>query len=364
MKRFVIPAVAVVSLTFAIGWTMSHRQGFRPTSPPAQPPAAFGEKTVAAVGLVEPASENIAISCAVPGLVTRVYVGAGDRVRVGQPLFSLDDRDLRAELDVKRAEVESARAKLNKLVAQPRPEEVPPAAARVSEARAGLADAEVQVRLIESVSDRRAVREEDVERRRTARDAARARLAEAESQLALLKAGAWEPDVAAARSEVGRATAAVKLVETAIERLTMRAPIDGIIIQKRIRPGQYAQAGPLAEPLIVLGGGKHLHVRADVDENEAWRVRPNTKALAYVRGDAAQDHPLEFVRFEPYVIPKRSLTGDTTERVDTRVLQVIYRVKDPAAALYVGQQVDIYIETPVASSTFRRQAAPAGGGGQ
>ena len=34
--------------------------------------------------------------------------------------------------------------------------------------------------------------------------------------------------------------------------------------------------------------------------------------------------PLHFVRFEPYVIPKESLTGDTTERVDTRVLQVIY----------------------------------------
>jgi hypothetical protein len=115
---------------------------------------------------------------------------------------------------------------------------------------------------------------------------------------------------------------------------------------------------------MVLGGGKDTHVRADVDENDAWRVRPNTQAIAYVRGDTAQKYPLEFVRFEPYVIPKKSLTGDTTERVDTRVLQVIYRVKDPNAPLYVGQQMDVYIETPVASSTFRPHSGSAAGGGQ
>jgi len=46
------------------------------------------------------------------------------------------------------------------------------------------------------------------------------------------------------------------------------------------------------------------------------------------------------------VIPKKSLTGDSTERVDTRVLQVIYRVEDQNASLYVGQQMDVYIKTP------------------
>ena len=75
-------------------------------------------------------------------------------------------------------------------------------------------------------------------------------------------------------------------------------------------------------------------------------------------------YPLEFVRFEPYVIPKKSLTGDTTERVDTRVLQVVYRVKDPNAPLYVGQQMDVYIETPVPSTAFRRHSGSAAGGAQ
>jgi multidrug resistance efflux pump len=180
----------------------------------------------------------------------------------------------------------------------------------------------------------------------------------------LLKAGAWAPDIVVAKSEVGQAEAQLKLVETNVDRLTTRAPMAGVILQNKVRLGQYAQCGPPSEPLMVLGGGEQVHVRADVDENEAWRVRPNTRAVAYVRGDTAQKYLLEFVRFEPYVIPKKSLTGDTTERVDTRVLQVIYRVKDQHAPLYVGQQMDVYIETPIASSTFREQVSSRAGGGR
>jgi HlyD family secretion protein len=364
MKRFAIPFVAVVSLTFAIAWTVGSRAVSRPTLPPSQPPIAISTQSVAAVGLVEPESENIDISCAVSGLVTAVYVKAGDRVQAGQKLFSLDDRDLEADREVKRTALEAARAQLKKLEEQPRAEEVPPAEARVREAQANLEDAEVQVRLIESVTDRRAVREEDVLRRRLAYQAAQARLAESQKQLALLKAGAWAPDIAVAKAAVAQAEAQLHADETNIDRLTMRAPMDGIILQNKVRLGQYAQCGPLSEPLMILGGGQQNNIRADVDENDAWRVRPNTPAIAYVRGDTTQKYPLEFVRFEPYVIPKTSLTGDTTERVDTRVLQVIYRVKDLKARLYVGQQMDVYIETPVASSTFRQHSGSAAGGGQ
>jgi HlyD family secretion protein len=63
-----------------------------------------------------------------------------------------------------------------------------------------------------------------------------------------------------------------------------------------------------------------------------------------LRGDPSQGFDLECVRVEPYVIPKKSLTGDNTERVDTRVLQVIYAVKGAKQSLFVGQQVDVFID--------------------
>ena len=64
--------------------------------------------------------------------------------------------------------------------------------------------------------------------------------------------------------------------------------------------------------------------------------------------------PLTFVRFEPFVLPKKSLTGDSTERVDTRVLQVIYRVENDALRLFVGQQMDVFIEAAPVQSVAAR----------
>ncbi len=363
MKK-TVPFIAAMAMVFAVGAVIAMKPVRHAEPPPSPPPATKLESAVGAVGLVEASSENIDLSCAVSGMVTGVYVKAGDRVQEGQKLFSLDDRDLRADLGVKRAALEAARARLVKLEAEPRAEDVPPAEARVREAQANLADAEVQMRLIESVTDKRAVREEDVQRRRLAYKAAQARLAEAQAQLALLEAGAWAPDIAVAKTEVVQAEAQLKLVETNIERLTTRAPIAGTILQNKVRLGQYAQCGPLNEPLMILGSVTPLHVRVDVDEQDAWRVRGGTPAVASPRGNGSLRIPLEFVRFEPYVVPKKSLTGDSTERVDTRVLQVIYRVKDQNPPLHVGQQMDVYIETPVAASTYRQHAGSAAGGGQ
>src|SRR5262252_6845384 len=359
-----VPLIAALTFIFAVGAVIVMKPVRHAELPPSAPPAARFESSVGAVGLVEANSENINISCAVSGMVTQLSVKAGDRVQPGQKLFSLDDRDIQADLAVKRAALDNARAQFAKLKAQPRPEELPPLEAKVREAQALLADAEVQVRLIESVSDSRAVKREDVLRRRQNLEAAKARLAQAEKDLALTKAGAWAPDLEIARTQVAQAEAAVHQDEVNIERLTTRAPIEGTILQNKVRLGQYAQCGPLSEPLMILGSVSPLHVRVDVDEHDALRVREGAPALGSPRGNGSLRIPLQFVRFEPYVIPKKSLTGDSTERVDTRVLQVIYRIAAESSSLFVGQQIDVYIEAPVVASALNQYAGSPTGGRQ
>ena len=87
-----------------------------------------------------------------------------------------------------------------------------------------------------------------------------------------------------------------------------------------------------------------------MDEQNAPRLQPGQTATAYVKGDTTQPIALKFVRIEPYVVPKVSLTGASTERVDTRVLQVIYSFERPKdRAVYVGQQVDLFVKTGVAA---------------
>jgi len=349
MLRFGVPVIAAALLVFGVVTVLQSRPVRPPTTPVHPPPVAAYARTVAGVGLVEASSENIAISTPVSGLCTQVYVKVGDQVRAGQKLFSLDDRDLQAELAVRWRSLDVAQAQLEKLLRAPRPEEVPVAEARVAEAEQTLADASVQQRLIESVTDRRAVREEDLQRRRIATKAAEARLRQTQADLALLRAGAWAQDISIARAQVALAEREVQRLRTDIDRLTVTAPMDGLILQSNIRVGEYAQSGPLAKPLMVFGSVSVLNVRTDVDEHEAWKVRPDAAAHATVRGSSGTRIPLRFVRFEPYVVPKKSLTGDSTERVDTRVLQVIYQVDGDRVPLYVGQQLDVFIEGPVPS---------------
>jgi HlyD family secretion protein len=344
MLKYGLPIFAALALSFAVFKIVHAQPVHAKLAPPAAPPSAVYTNQVGAVGLLEAESENIAISLPVPGLVTRVDVKAGDHVRKGARLFSLDDRDLQAELALRRSSLSLSESRLEKLAMSPRPEDLPPAEAKVHEAEQLYQDAAVQLNLIESVRDKRAIRDEDLQRRRLAVKAAEARLDGSKAELARLQAGTWKPDLDIARAEVEEARRRVERLQADLTRLVVTAPIDGEILQCKVHAGEYAQAGPLAQPLILMGGTVRLNVRADIDEQDAWRVKAGAIATGTVRGNTGERLPLRFVRVEPYVIPKRNLTGDSTERVDTRVLQVIFAL-DRGAKVYAGQQLDVFIDT-------------------
>ena len=343
MTKYGLPIFAAIALTFAVFKIVHTQPAHAKVTPPAAPPSAVYTNQVGAVGLAEAESENIAISLPVAGLVTRVEVKAGDHVRRGARLFSLDDRDLQAELALRSSSLALAETRLEKLAMSPRPEDLPPAEAKVREAEQLYQDAAVQLNLIESVRDRRAIRDEDLQRRRLAVKAAEARVDGARAELARLKAGTWKPDLDIARAEVEEARRQVGRVEADLTRLVVTAPLDGEILQCKVHAGEYAQAGSLAQPLILMGATARLNVRADIDEQDAWRVKAGATATGTVRGHSGERLPLHFVRVEPYVIPKRNLTGDSTERVDTRVLQAIFAL-ERGAPVYAGQQLDVFID--------------------
>lgn len=124
-------------------------------------------------------------------------------------------------------------------------------------------------------------------------------------------------------------------VEFRIRRRNVRPP-------RIVRVGEHVSARGGAA-LVVLGNIRTLHVRAEIDENDIPRFRASSQAVAYMRGDAEQSHPLRFKRVEPMVVAKKALSGDNTERIDTRVLQVIYAVEEADVPFYVGQQLDVFI---------------------
>lgn len=321
ISRYLLPILAAFGFLFAIYSVVAGNKPLPVAPPVADPAEAPFENFIAGAGLVEAKSQNIAIGTPLSGVVKRVLVRVGDRVQAGQLLFELDDREVLAEERVRRAAIAKARAE-------------------VLRAEASVRDVATLLRLAESVDDRRAISYEELERRRNAH--------------AIAKAG-----LDAARAQVEQTEAELSTALTTLDRLRIRASVAGEVLQVNVHPGEFAQASVLTLPLILLGNLDDLHIRVDIDENDAWRFQRDAKAVAFLRGNPTFHTDLSLVWVEPYVIPKRSLTGDSSERVDTRVLQVLYSFDPMTLKAYVGQQMDIFIEAAGPNHFGGAPGAPA-----
>jgi HlyD family secretion protein len=341
----VLPILGLSMAALGFYHVQQSSQSPAPMGPFESPARVPFDSAVAGAGLVEAQSENMSIGAALPGVVLEVYVPSskvGQRVQAGTALFRIDDRHLKAQLAVAEAQLGSAQACLAKLQQQPRRETLPPMLAKVKAATAKAALLEDQYQRATLLKSQAAISQEEYVTRQLAYETAVQEKAQAEAAYDLLKAGAWTPDLAIAAAAVKEAQAKVEQLRTEVGRALVLAPVDGVILQVNVRPGE--RVGELdAKPLMVLGDIQSVHVRVDVDERDIARFRPGAQALAYPRGDSARELSLRFVRVEPFVVPKRSLTGDNTERIDTRVLRVIYAIAPGQPQVYVGQQLDVFI---------------------
>lgn len=309
--RQILPAAALIGVAVA-AWLIQVGLPDRSTAEPVeQPPKAVGklanEPRVAGAGVVEPSSEVIDIGAALSGLVTDVLVRPGDRVGKGEVLFLVDSRAARAQLDQANAAMGEARS-------------------AIAEASTAQKTARQQLALYRSLSDPAAVSRAEVIRAEGEEAAATSRLGSARARLAVAQSAA-----AAARTE--------------IERLTVRAPIGGEILAVNVHVGEFVATqggGGSNSPFIQMGETNPLHVRVDIDENEISRVALGQPAVISPRGAAELHVNATFVRAEPQVVPKRSLTNSAAERVDVRVLQLIYALPQ-SDAFRVGQQIDAFI---------------------
>lgn len=344
MRKFILPAIALLGLAGALLLVFRSQPPPRGAKPVVEPPQAPFPAYVAGAGLIESPTTNVSVAAPVAGVVREVFVKVGQQVRAGQPLFQLDDSAKQAELERQKVALALAELKVSKLERGTRPEEVASQEAQVSQARASLEEAQKQLALRQAITDARAISRDDLLQQTSNVRLKEEQLRYAQNQLRLLQAGSWQPDIEIARADIASAQAQIRQTEVDLARLLVRAPIAGEILQVNVHPGELANSTGAGSALILMGDTVHLHVRAEVDENDAWRVEPSRKAVGYPRGRRDVAIPLRFVRIEPYVAGKRNLTGESTERVDTRVLQVVYEFANPPIRLYIGQQMDVFLE--------------------
>lgn len=346
LRGLFLPCLALCLLMFSVYHLMYAAEPKPKVAPLIEPPHQSPESVICGTGLVEARTENIAIGAAVPGIVLEVFVSqgkVGQKIKQGEPLFRVDDRHLQAQLKVHQANLRSAEVELARLKQQPRAEDLPPSAAKVKAAEANFLRWKDQFDRSEPLFQRKVIPAEEYTGKKFSLAEAEQKLRQAEGEDALLKAGAWAPVIEVAQAAIQVARANLEQTETEIERCLVRAPVDGQILKIDVRPGEYVSSAP-GTALILLGDLTELHLRVDIDEQDIPKFHPSTKASAVSRGSAKFRHSLKFVRIEPYVTPKKSLTGDNTERVDTRVLQVLYEMQASEEPVFVGQQMDVFIE--------------------
>ncbi|MDE1989790.1 MAG: biotin/lipoyl-binding protein, partial [Betaproteobacteria bacterium] len=261
--------------------------------------------------------ENINLYPEVAGTVTAVLADEGERVTAGAPLLQLDDSVQRATMEQLRAQAEAA-------------------AAQVRLAEASLSSLEDQWRKQQAsyALDPRSVSRDAFDTARHAAEVGRATLE-------------------AARKQAVAAAKAAQAAQVLLSKYALKAPVAGTVLAVNVAAGGYLSPQGTYDsytgaqlPALVMGrGGDELAVRCYVDEILIQRLPDPSKIKArlFIRGTPV-DLPLEFVRIQHYVSPKIELSNQRTERVDVRVLPLVFKFRKPAdMTLYPGQLVDVYI---------------------
>ena len=318
---YILIALALIGPIFLLPRVMRSTAMTPPAPVEVLPAAAPYKSYIAGSGAVESSSLNLNISPPVSGIITDMPAKPGKRVKKGELLFRLDAREAQAELLRRQAAVDVASATL-------------------AAAEAASAEALDQFERVREITDARVVSVEERKHRELAAKAA-------------------EKRVESARADWRAAGENAKAQGITLSRLDVLAPIDGEVLQVNNHPGEFVAVVAGAKAPVVLGDTDTLNVRVEIDENIAWRFVPNSRAKGFLRGNKELAADLKYVRVEPLLVGKTSLTGDSTERVDTRVLQVLYAFDQKVLHAYPGMLLDVFIETPEVSAGGKPAQAAA-----
>jgi HlyD family secretion protein len=266
-------------------------------------------------------------------------VEEGQVVQAGQLLARLDARDLEQQAAGRTADVATARAVLDALLAGSRPEEVEASKAVLEQASADLRRLEPDEARVRDLYQKGILSVRDFEASRAAFEAARGKVRQAEQQFALVKKGPRKEDIDQARARFESASQGLALAQTQLGYATLVAPTAGVILSKNVEPMEYVAPGTAVVTLANLG---QVWLRAYVEEADLGRVKVGQKA--FVTSDT---YPGK--RYEGRVSFISSEAEFTPKSVQTRKerAKLVYRIKidlpNPAMELKPGMPVDAEI---------------------
>jgi HlyD family secretion protein len=344
LLRWGLPILSIALIGFA-SWKAAEPILADARSAPMQTDGPILKPKVVGVGIVEPSGQRIAVGLSQSGLVEAVHVQPGQPVQRGEVLVQLDSRMARAEQQSKQSELEHAKRKLDRLRSLPRPENVALVRSRLDVAKIVHATSVDQLSRIRKLAVGNMASEEEINSRAFAEAKASAEVKQFQAELDQALVGSTAEELAIAGAEVSVAQHALDKAIVQLGLLTIVAPCEAHVLKCDLRAGEFIDiASKREDSPIHLAGCGPLHVRVEFDEEEATRVARSGTAVGTVRGRNKTVIEMRFVRAEPYLQSKRNLMGHGTERVDTRVLQILYEIIPTEHGLLPGQAIDVVAE--------------------
>jgi HlyD family secretion protein len=255
----------------------------------------------------------------ISGRIVSRFFEEGDWVDQGKVLAKLDDEDLRNRLDMARATLMSAQARLNKLLAGSRPEEIREAEAALNQAKSDLENKETQYERMKSLFEKKVVPKETSDNAEAVFKIAKAAFERARENYLLVKQGPRKEDIEDARAQLDQARASVKLNETQLSYTTLYAPISGVVLVKSGEVGEVVNPGT---SILTMADVENVWLKAYISETDLSRVKwgQEVTVTTDLRPQKEYRGKISFISSQAEFTPKQIQTEK--ERVT-----LVYRIK-------------------------------------
>jgi ABC exporter DevB family membrane fusion protein len=307
------------------------------------PTRSIDSGVVAAPGRVEAVSEEIRVSSQLSGRLKKVAVEEGDRVREGQVLAEIENDDYRARVESAEADLAQREAELRRTVNGARTQERREAKAAMQAAKAVLDNAKSEAERRRGLANRDIISRDEVERYERAYQVAEAQYTQAAQHFALVDAEAREEDRARAQAAVATARAQLAEARAYLEKSSIRAPINGVILRKLRHAGESVST-QFDSPVITMADDSTLRVRLDVDESDVSKLQVGQRAYVTAEAYGSRRFQGHMVRVGRILGRKNVRTDEPSEHVDTKILEALVEL-EPGQRLPLGLRVDSFVET-------------------
>lgn len=298
---------------------------------------------VSATGKTMPSTNYVQIHAKQPGILKKLYVTEGQRVKKGEPLFKTDDSALLGKLRRKEARCQVARAKLEKLQARVTPADLKKKERDIEELRIKKREQEKECEIFQMLFKQDAVTAVEKAEKETLLRQILANLEKQSIEYESMKSGPSKEEKGVILAEIFEKEADYKALQEEIEGCRVTAPISARVLEIRSNEGQFIASSE--QPVVVLGDDSNLHLHVRLGEEKAWRIIPHKKlrAVAVHKSNPNIHFALKFVRIRP-CLKRENKTKESN-------LELIFAFQKGDNPVYLGEVFDVFIEATNSSDT-------------